>query len=268
MERSTSGSLREDDVSLDLQSIEWWEYKIPFRHLRAQSVLQPEPYQRVCAAFQSILQTTDGGDVGPYRLKRTNPKYDARMLGMTEDLSPSFDPFFSSAWLQMIAGLVGLPLLRRIDGGLHSSPVASKDGWIHTDLCSGWFDESSAELGIFPDRRKCDYFTGKPKTRDANPVEYVRAATMIYYLCNEGWQEGDGGETGLYGSSRMGSQTPVSFVPPIDNSALVFECSPHSYHRFIANPGRARNSIILWLHVTVERATSIWGSAINRRKIS
>jgi hypothetical protein len=222
----------------------------------------------VCSTFRAILEMTDGERDGPYHLKRSNPKYDARILAMNEDLAPSFDPLFSQAWLQALFRLVDLPELRRIDGGLHSSPIDSRDGWIHTDLCSGWFDESSSQPGLFPDRRKCDYFSGAPKTESAKPVEYVRAATMIYYLCNEGWRPGDGGETGLYSSSRTGAHAPFKLVQPIDNSILLFECSPHSYHRFVTNPRRTRNSIILWLHTTVERAEGMWGNAINRRKAS
>lgn len=253
---------------MDSKSVKWWGHRYPFRHFRAQSVLDSEAYQRVCAAFTAILETTAGERDGPYQLNRSNPKYDAKILAMNEDLAPSFDPFFSPSWLRALYRLVGLPELQRIDGGLHSSAKGSRDGWIHSDLCSGWFDESSSQPKLFPHRRKCDYFSGTAKTKDAKPVEYVRAATMIYYLCNEGWRPGDGGETGLYSSSRLGSRTPVELVQPIDNSILLFECSPHSYHRFVANPRRARNSIILWLHATVQQAEATWGNAINRRKPS
>jgi 2-oxoglutarate-Fe(II)-dependent oxygenase superfamily protein len=219
----------------------------------------------VSSAFTSILETTAGTRDGKYRLKRTNPNYDAQMLPMSNALAPSFDPFFSGEWLRSLFDLAGLPELAQIDGALHSSPRGSRDGWIHTDHCSGWFDDGPAQERVFPDRNRCNYFTGEPKTPEARPVEYVRAVTMIYYLCNDGWRQGDGGETGLYPAARVGSRSPAVLVPPIDNSAFVFECSPHSYHRFVANPGRTRNSIILWLHATVQQAESMWGSAVNRR---
>ncbi len=247
---------------------EWWVHRYPFRHFRAQSILDPESYGRVCSAFREILEITAGERKGVYRLKQSNPKYDANMLGMSDDLAPSFDPFFSWPWLQSLYRLVGLPEVPRIDGGLHSSAQGSRDGWIHSDLCSGWFDESPGWQGVFPNREKCDYFSGQTRSKDAKPVEYVRAATMIFYLCNEGWSQGDGGETGLYGSSRIGSHTPVDLLPPVDNSILLFECSPHSYHRFVTNPGRTRNSIILWLHTRTEQAEAMWGNAIHRRKPS
>jgi hypothetical protein len=250
---------------MNIGSVAWWTYRDPFRHFRARDVLDSNAYQQICSEFSAIADTTQGGRDGAYRLARTNPKYDALMLGVDSNLAPSFAPFFSRDWFQYLYRLIRLPELLRIDGGLHSSPEGSGDGWIHSDLCSGWFDESSAESGPFPNRKKCDYFSGKARTSDAKPVEYVRAATMIYYLCNDGWCPGDGGETGLYASSRLGANAPVELVQPLNNSLLLFECSPHSYHRFVANPGRVRNSIILWLHATVERSVSTWGNAINRR---
>jgi hypothetical protein len=214
------------------------------------------------------LERTENDGPGPYTLKRTNPKYDALMLGMNDRLAPEFDPFFSLDWLQTLARLTSIPEIRRIDGGLHSNPKGSRSGWIHTDFCSGWFDQSSTQPGLLPRRNMVDYFTGKPKCNGAKPVEYVRAVTMIYYLCNDGWKPGDGGETGLYASSHAAALTAFDDVPPINNSALVFRCSPHSYHRFIGNPGRTRNSIILWLHSTVEGAESTWRGRMTRRKIA
>jgi hypothetical protein len=216
--------------------------------------------------FDRSLDSTEGREKGAYRLRKLNPRYDARMLAMNRSLAPGFKPLFSRPWLQSLAHLVRLPELDRIDGGLHSSPAGSRTGWIHTDLCSGWFDESEGAPPPFPRREKVDYFTGAAKSEDARPMEYVRGATMIYYLCNDDWKPGDGGETGLYGSSKVGSRAPCYLLPPLNNTALVFECSPHSYHRFIANPGRERNSIILWLHTTVGKAESMWGDGINRRK--
>lgn len=250
---------------MNLSSVKWWVHKYPFRHYRAQNVLDPETYGRVSGIFQSLLERSETGAPGSYVLRKLNPKYDAHMLGMDDTLAEDFQPFFSLDWLGTLARLTGIPEVPRMDGGLHSNPRGSHSGWIHTDLCSAWFDESAPEPGLLPRRKMVDYFSGKPKHKDAKPVEYVRAVTMIYYLCNDGWTPGDGGETGLYPSANPGPDAPVELVPPINNSLFVFECSPHSYHRFVANPGRTRNSIILWLHSTVETAESMWRSGINRR---
>jgi hypothetical protein len=245
----------------------WWGYRFPFRHFRATDVLNAEGYGKIASAFGSILDMTARRGDAPYRLTRSNPNYDALMLAMDQQLAPSFAPFFSSDWLTNLQHFFGLPEMGQVDGGLHSSPKGSRTGWIHTDLCSGWFHEEKPPDGsiLFPAHMHCEYFTGRPKVESARPMEYIRAATLIYYLCNDGWQPGDGGETALYPSARPVSQSAVHLVPPLNNSLLLFECSPHSYHRFVANPGRPRNSLILWLHCTVEHAQSRWGTAVNRR---
>jgi hypothetical protein len=245
----------------------WIEYKRPFKHYRAVNVLDPESYAKISSNFSSILNNSHELS-SRYRLSKSNQDYDALMLGITSELAHSFSPFFDVEFLRLIATFLSRPFILRIDGGLHSNLTGSRTGWIHTDFCSGWFDESDDEsnMSLFPSRSHCEYFTGKKRKETSKPVEYVRLATLIYYLCNDNWRVGDGGETGLYGASKMTSSTFYDLVPPINNTLLLFECSPHSYHRFVTNPLRTRNSIILWLHSTVEYAESVWGNSINRIK--
>ena len=74
-----------------------------------------------------------------------------------------------------------------------------------------------------------------------------------------------GGETGLYGAGRQTAHTDSALIPPVNNSLILFECTPHSYHRFVANPGMVRNSIVMWLHCTEAHAVERWGEMIERR---
>jgi hypothetical protein len=245
----------------------WSRLTTPFAHFRAEELLSPASYGAIASAFAEILNATDNDGAGRYKLRRSAENYDARMLAMDWQIADMFGPLFKIDWIKWLSEICEVPFLGRVDAALHSSPSGSRTGWIHTDLCSGWFDESYHDNGgrddlLFPDRSRCDYFTGRSRKPGSRPVEYVRAATAIIYLCNDNWSQGDGGETALYASAK-GSD--VSLIPPINNSALVFKCSPHSHHRFIRNPGRCRNSIIFWLHTTVDYATSEWGTAVNRR---
>ncbi len=245
----------------------WWEHRVPFRHFRAEGVLSSSDYLAIASAFTEILDSTEGRSKGRHRMSRTTEGYDARMLPMDNSLSLAFSPFFEDRWIKSLFELLGLPFLDRIDGALHSSPKGSRSGWIHTDFCSAWFDESieSPSPMVFPNRSRCDYFTGRRRSENVVSKEYVRVATLIFYLCNDGWTDGDGGETALYDSCKEVSDTKIDLVPPTNNSLLLFECSPHSYHRFVKNPGCTRNSAILWLHGTIEYVESRWGSAVNRR---
>jgi hypothetical protein len=259
-------------TSLQLRAIEvgeWWECYRPFRHYRAMNPLTAEQFSDAQAAFKKMLDASNGECPSNYRFARATKNYDALILPMEESLAPAFHPLFSEPFIRSLCDLLEIPYLSRIDGALHSSPRDSRTGWIHTDYCSAWFDESRARPGeiLFPERMRVQYFDGTKRIADATPVEYVRAATMIFYCCNEGWKQGDGGETALYGAAAQSSNTTFELVPPVNNSILFFECSPHSYHRFVTNPGRPRNSIILWLHSTLQHAEARWGAtAVNRRR--
>ncbi|MGX4695380.1 2OG-Fe(II) oxygenase [Streptomyces sp. JNUCC 63] len=259
---------RDENLSAGgLPTGDWWGYRTPFRHWRASDVLDAASYQAVSSAFQGILETTAGQQEGPHRLTTGSANYDAQILPVDDDVASLFSPLFSREWIRSLHQIIAVPETRRIDAALHSSPEGSRTGWVHTDFCSGWFDEKPAVADdlVFADRFACDYFTGRLNNKSANPKEYVRAATMIYYLCNDGWSEGDGGETALYGAAQQQDWTTVELVPPLNNTLLLFECSPHSYHRFLANQRRRRNSIILWLHTTVDDAKSRWLDAVHRR---
>jgi hypothetical protein len=247
---------------------EWYDVRDPFRHFQASNVLRCEQYRAIGAEFQNVLDVTEGRAQGGNRFSRSDQNYDARMLPITERNMARFDPFLSESWLRSLCELVNIPYIPRIDAALHSSPQNSRSGWIHTDFCSGWFDESrySGTGILFPDRGRCNYFEGIPKVAGAKPVEYVRAATLIFYLCNDDWTRGDGGETGFYGGERESLNTQILLLPPVNNTLILFECSPHSYHRFVSNPGRARNSLILWLHCDLQFAVDRWGPrAVKRR---
>lgn len=247
--------------------VDWRQYALPFRHFTASDVFDAATYQALSGRFNEILETTAGTRTGMYTLRPAPGSNDGLILGLTDKLATAFAPLFTEAWLRALATMLDLPFLPRIEGALHSNPQGSRTGWIHTDCCSAWFDERHAKPDalMLPPRRRCNYFTGKPVAPDAQPVEYIRAATLIFYLCNDGWTPGDGGETAIYNADHEDDATLVKHIAPINNSLFLFECSPASYHRFVTNPGRTRNSIILWLHATVEDAQRRWGAGIHRR---
>ena len=242
----------------------WRERSYPFRHYVADSVLDPDQYARVAAEFSRIERGLDPDS--SVRLSKSR-NYDALTFGMRASVAAGFRPLFEKHWIDQLADLVGIKAVPALDAGLHHVPQGSRSGWIHSDCCSAWFNGPVPQKQrriVFPDRRMCDYFSGEPKHPEARPAEYVRAATMIFYLRNEGWEAGMGGETGLYAGSKASYGGEV-LVPPVDNTLVLFECSPHSYHRLIANPGKPRNSIVLWLHSTVEESAKRWSSGVMRR---
>lgn len=243
----------------------WFVCETPFRHVRGEQVLSEPCYAQVQEAFRAIQRGGPTGTESEARFGAGQAGYDALVVAMNQQIGSRFTPFFERRWIDFLASLLNLRALPQVDGGLHHVPVNSRSGWIHNDFCSAWFNSGSDADIVFPDRAKCDYFNGKSKCSDARPREYIRTATMIFYLENDGWNNSSGGETGLYATSRA-DLGPSVRVPPLSNTLLLFECTPHSYHRLLTNPGCARNSIILWLHDTVERVQARWGGAVTRRK--
>jgi hypothetical protein len=246
-------------------SAEWCVYERPFRHIRAEQVFRKEIYQRIEGSFLGIRDNPRGNTGGEAGFRKSSAAYDALIFPMSRSFASGFAPFFERRWIDFLAHLLNLPALEQIDGALHHIPINSRSGWIHNDFCSGWFNARDTGDIVLPDRGHVDYFTGASKSSDAKPKEFVRAATMIFYLQNDEWKEGCGGETGLYPCSRSG-RGEMCLVPPSSNSLLLFECSPHSYHSLLGNPGCPRNSIILWLHSSLDNAQSRWGRAFTRRR--
>lgn len=229
-------------------------------------MLAPDHYGQIASAFTETMHEMKARK----GVTRKNANYDADIVAINHVRADAFAPFFSPSWIDTLYRLMAYPNRGRVDGGLHSSAPGSRTGWIHTDFCSGWFDEPGDVITtpFFPDRAVCDYFTGRAKRPSARPTEYVRVATLIFYLCNDGWHSGDGGETALYSSGQAGPRTTVELVPPLNNSLLLFPCSPHSYHHFVTNPRLTRNSIILWIHATVEDVVAEWGHSFHRARSS
>lgn len=222
-------------------------------------MLAEEEYNRIWTYFAALLRSSEEDGDSKSRFGRSSERYDARVLAVNSERAPQLEPFFSIEWIRRLYDLFGYPDIGYIDGALHSSLPGSRTGWIHTDLCSAWFVNPPRNSGLtFPDRSVCDYFTGRVRGKPVRTVELKRVAAMIYYLGNDGWQIGDGGETALYDCPFESRLSPPTMVPPVNNSLLLFECTPHSYHRFISNVRATRNSIILWIHSTPDEVLSRW----------
>lgn len=246
-------------------------HRNPFTHIYATDVFSAEIYKRLSQEFAAIVDRTLAGAGSGPKMFKSGTNYDALILAISSSLSDRFAPIFTHQWQEIVSQLLNLPFTERVDGALHHIPRGSRSGWLHTDLCSGWFNVAATSLTdheiIFPDRSQCDYFTGEPRNPGAKPEQYVRAASMIYYLNNDGWSEGDGGETELYSTARS-DVGPKKAIAPKNNTVVIFECTPHSFHRLLANPGRHRNSIVVWFHTTTEFGQSRWGDVVSRKHSS
>ena len=105
-----------------------------------------------------------------------------------------------------------------------------------------------------------EYTTGRRLDPVAVPVGTVRAVAVLYYLANPRWEHRHGNCTGLYRSGTDDPSEPTAVVPPHSNSLLAFECSPWSFHGFVAGGVVPRNSVVQWFHRTPESVRRRWGA--------
>jgi hypothetical protein len=146
-----------------------------------------------CHFLRAALATRLGEHASVFFSSPAN-NYDAMIGGIDSRSGGLFSPLFEESWLEYLASLIGLGDAQVVDGALHHIPRGSRSGYIHTDFCSAWFDRSNEnDTPRFPVRTLTDYFSGVPRTVEAQPVEFLRVLTMIFYLANDGWTQGDGG---------------------------------------------------------------------------
>ncbi len=230
----------------------WRYFAGPFPHIVAKNVFVPAVQAELEAAYEAVGREEGLGWVRPDFTGFTITAFGDRH-------KPLFPQFLCPEWLQMLARVCGVPVTPDIDGGLHHHTIGSSTGWVHNDNNPGWFEPRDDGDVNFCDRSRWDYKTGKILVPGAQPVMRVRAISMIYFLGNGDWQEGDGGETGLYEHGRQPVLQPSKRIPPLDNSILLFAVAPHSWHSFLTNVRKPRRSVIMFLHQESEVFGTKWG---------
>ena len=248
-----------------LENRAWTKRAWPFLYLHARSVFKEKFFKEMVDQYSSLLAQIDGSPFGVF--KRTIPGYDAYGTGFDESLSGPLRVFVTLAWHKMIANLFGVLATNHVNIGAHHHRPGSASGWVHNDFNSVWFPKRAGGELAFPQHKICGYRDGSGSLPDSEKTEVVRAVAMIFYLCNDGWIEGEGGETGLYLSPDDDVLDPCVRIPPEDNSLVLFECTPSSYHTYLCSPRRARNSVIMWLHCSKSDAIAKWGGILERWRL-
>jgi hypothetical protein len=226
----------------------WIRRERPFPHVVADDVFTRRSYRAFADATRAIVEEQ------PLRYLPSHDTFSCRISPETD--SPlSF--FVSQPWRDIVAGLVGATPFGSVVCGVHHHAVGSADGSPHTDLRRGWWEDGVRQGGRKPDRE------GAPADGGSNLVgrrrERVRAVALLFYLANEAWRPGDGGETGLYRSGADPVDRPYAAVAPINNRLLAFECTPISFHSFLRNTRNPRNSLIMWVYRRPADLLPVWG---------
>lgn len=229
----------------------WWVIDTPVRHLRAENVFTNTVYDSIVATFRERMTRGD--------LTRSIAGYDASAAAVTTANAGGFAVFLTQAWHDTIASLLGVAATGDIIATLHHHAAGSTTGTVHNDLNPGWFPQRDAHDTSVQvhDPVACNYRTGESRTGIAT-VQRTRAISLLYYFDTPA--EVVGGGTGFYRSVRQQVDRPEFIVPPRNNSLVAFECTPYSFHTFLANFGHERNCLVMWLHRAHEDAVARWGS--------
>lgn len=229
----------------------WIRRAGPFPHVYARDVFVPEFYRRLADELVRVRREQSFGPVAD-----NYGAIGAPLSGMRDG---PLALFLSREWHDLIARVAGVSATGDVEGGIHHHPPNSPPGGPHNDLGPAWFPGAVPGPGeIRTADPAVDIKTG---ARGPGVVarENVRAVAVLFYLGNPGWQPGDGGETALF--EHVGAGNPVAslLVPPLDNSLVLFECTPRSWHMFAGNNAAARNTVIMWLHRPKEYVVQRWG---------
>ena len=257
---SATGPPVERGLSDVIANRRWWRRRDPHPHLVARDVLRPKIYDDIEQAYEALLDRGLSDTPDPTRLSRNMPNSEAYAWDFPPDIDGPLALFYTRAWHDLLARVVGVRATGDINAALHHHALDSPHGFVHGDLAPGWFSDQPRPDGINPfDLTRCSYTTGAPSAPGIATRETIRAVTMILYIGTRGWTQGDGGETGLYATRDTPVAAPDVAVPPIANSLLVFENTPASYHSFIGDLRRTRGSVILWLHRPRADVVARWG---------
>ncbi|WP_308165407.1 2OG-Fe(II) oxygenase [Nocardia noduli] len=220
----------------------WIRRTGPFPHIYARDIFVADFYQRLVDDYARVrAERID-------RFHRVTGHGDATALGLSELRDGPLALFATREWHDLIAGVTGVAATGDIDGSVRHHAPGSPAGTPDNGLAPVLFAEpppGPAEVRL----------PGEAGTR-----ETVRAVAVLFHLGNPDWRTGDGGEITLRADSGGDSTAPALTIPPLDNSMVIFECTPRSWHHFAGGNTADRGSVVMWLHRPRHEAESRWGA--------
>ncbi len=236
-----------------LQNRKWMRREQPFDHIVARDVFTPPFYAMLSGAMKAIIANGVHEEHVDNCFSRTITGYDAYGLSIDDRTPWPLSLFATLEWHNLLTAQFGVKGTRQINVGAHHHIPGSNDGFVHNDFNPVFFPvHHKRGIGF---QGGCDYKSGGGEVAQ---VEVVRAVAMIFFLANDDWREGEGGECGLFAKFSPTVDTADVLVPPENNSLVMFECTPGSYHSFLHNPRYTRTSIIMWAHRTMKDALKRW----------
>lgn len=232
----------------------WIRRTRPFSHVYVREVFTTGFYERLATEYDRVRAEQ------PELFGSVAQDYGASGANLVALRDGPMEIFLSRAWHDLIAGVAGVSdITGDVEGSVHHHAPGSTRGWPHNDLAPAWFPATPpAEHAVGLPDPAIDLKTGK-RADGVEARELVRAVAVLFYLGNPDWRPDAGGETGLYSAVGPGTPQPAVYVPPLNNSMIVFEVTPRSWHTFAGGNTTVRNSVVMWLHRPREQAERRWG---------
>lgn len=218
----------------------------PFHYVVIEDAFEPMLAEGLSFLFRELIVDARGigkvGEVGEliYDALNFTPRLDhLRHTSMSVFTSPQLRRF--------VVELFNIRLDENMIIGMHRHNPGSRPGWAHTDFAVVSFPNVPPNVDgnrLFYDGCGCNY-SDDSRDRQPDSIKTARAIACLYYTANADWLPGMAGETGIY--ADLGKRL-VHRVPPRNNSLLIFEISPISYHAFMGASKVQRNCYIWWYH--------------------
>ena len=213
---------------------------LPFPHIIADNFFQDEVYEKLLKHFQSVLnrgfsEEDDATKFHPFLNLKGEYEYDGYVYVPRPEEEPALDIFFTPAWNLFFSKIFKQSTGWCTSLAYHHHPVGDQTGFVHHDNASRTFS---------PNDQLPNGVIFRENSNHAAAFKEMRAIALLYYLGDNPWKEGDGGETGIY---RSKGESPIKLVAPKNNRLFAFEISPRSFHAFQENFA-ARSSIVQWFH--------------------
>lgn len=238
-------------------------YEAPTRIRVYDHFFRPDVYERLNSNYRETLALglNESDTAGRFsRIDYKHPSwerpYDAYYVPIEEEPVAPLDVFWSVELYSFLLREFSIPISPDVQAALHYHLPGSETGDIHSDYCMAIYQRLRLKNGMHQARTRC---LEEFKAADARKLEKhgifigARAIALVYYLSNEDWKPGDGGETAFFASQSVESM--VCKVSPNNNRLVAFEVSPSSFHAFQKNQSKERCSITAFLFCPFENAT-------------
>ena len=233
--------------------------KLPFPHVYIQNALKEEFYTVLCKYFNQVLLrgiVPSTEPLNPSKFQKFSYGYDASFWQPPPDIGYPINAFYEPIWVEFLSKLFNIPLTNHISLTLHHQVYDSKPFAAHNDYCLVGMSKCKGPSDKLQQYHfETPYFIKSVEEGQSLNLDIqMRSVVALFYINNLPWEEGKGGETALYEQyADYVAHKPFKKIPPISNSVLMFETTPETFHTYLPNFSKFRNTLIFWLHSDMKK---------------